>query len=902
MNNFLFYFESILGSRPFVLSVSLIAFIFKSIILFFLCTRKPTSQTTKYSRFYLILLLIAALIDDSAWIITFTKLLFIPQMDYRIGIFWIRIAWFFMPILYQSLALFIESLAEQTPKLQKRHYISIFITSLFSLSFLFIALININCTCWQDRPAIEFSLMKLCNLYSIFWLCCSSLIFTIKKLRSSQIPQILKKQLTIIIQFLVAPRLISDAAQFYPYNFFPGYHTSSFASVSISTTLLTIIIFLCIKRIIVLRFLNFENHVQTTSRFNFIDNFKDTLAQLSQATNLRELSHITQTFFKQALEVPTGKITLYFRSNNQKIETELPKIEHAVETLLNTQDSELNTYLLNSKILIYDEIDFTNFYEQKLLYTTTINFLESINADVFIPIYKDNIIIAYIVVDRFARSNKFYDNVDRDEMIIFASYLGNVINLLQHRNLETLIHQEKELKEELYQKHQEINYYKESIRSFLRLSKHKEIGVIFYKQRRFIFGNKSAKDLIGIDLNNQDGHPLTKALRYVAQQVEEYKSPQTSMAPDIQGNKLIICGMPNLERNNVILTAYYPDITDVILKQINLLKDPSKWDYLLYLETTKQGQLINQLIPGSSETLLNFKISLLEIALSKKALLIDMPTEDLIPTIELIHHINMRETLHVLNLQNQCKGNEILITLFGSNPLYSIKNADLPQKPLLEKLNGVGTLYIENIHFLDLETQENLAEFIKYGYYRPYKANQKIFSDVRIICSSSVHISRLVQEGKFSQLLFDELKKTSLTMPSLLALSEVELGEIVHGYAEQAIKTQDFKNLLEITEKDVSKLLNIRPTSLQEFKIKVQQLLVQKSKKNNITQEIEFDRGYQLTDPDLVQAARLGKYALRDPQIMKMLWNKFRNQNKIAAFLGVNRSSVNRRCKEHNLE
>ncbi|MFZ5954348.1 MAG: sigma 54-interacting transcriptional regulator [Candidatus Dependentiae bacterium] len=652
----------------------------------------------------------------------------------------------------------------------------------------------------------------------------------------------------------------------------------------------------------VLRFLNFENHVQTTSQFNFIDNFKDTLAQLSQATNLRELSHIAQTFFKQALEVPTGKTTLYFRANNQKAETELPKVEHAVEALLNSDNQELNSYLLNSKILIYDEIDFTNFYEQTSLHATLVSFLESINADVFIPIYKDNTIIAYIVVDRFARPHKFYDNVDRDEMIIFASYLGNVINLLQHRNLETLIHQEKELKEELYHKHQEINYYKESIRSFLRLSKHKEIGVVFYKQRRFIFGNKSAKDLIGIDLNNQDGHPLTKALRHVAQQVEEYKSPQTSMATDIQGNKLIICGMPNLERNNVILTVYYPDITDVILKQINLLKDPSKWDYLLYLETTKQGQLINQLIPGSSETLLNFKISLLEIALSKKALLIDMPTEDLIPTIELIHHINMRETLHVLNLQNQSKGNEILITLFGSNPLYSIKNADLPQKPLLEKLNGVGTLYIENIHFLDLETQENLAEFIKYGYYRPYKANQKIFSDVRIICSSSVHISRLVQEGKFSQALFDELKKTSLTMPSLLALSEVELGEIVHGYAEQAIKTQDFKNLLEITEKDVSKLLNIRPTSLQEFKIKVQQLLVQKSKKNNITQEIEFDRGYQLTDPDLVQAARLGKYALRDPQIMKMLWNKFRNQNKIAAFLGVNRSSVNRRCKEHNLE
>ena len=41
--------------------------------------------------------------------------------------------------------------------------------------------------------------------------------------------------------------------------------------------------------------------------------------------------------------------------------------------------------------------------------------------------------------------------------------------------------------------------------------------------------------------------------------------------------------------------------------------------------------------------------------------------------------------------------------------------------------------------------------------------------------------------------------------------------------------------------------------------------------------------------------------ALKDPKIMVMLWNKFKNQNKIANILGVNRSSVNRRCKEYGL-
>ena len=47
-------------------------------------------------------------------------------------------------------------------------------------------------------------------------------------------------------------------------------------------------------------------------------------------------------------------------------------------------------------------------------------------------------------------------------MLVFGSYLGHIINLLQKQNLDTLILKEKELKEELFLKHQEINQYKVS--------------------------------------------------------------------------------------------------------------------------------------------------------------------------------------------------------------------------------------------------------------------------------------------------------------------------------------------------------------------------------------------------------------------------------------------------------
>jgi DNA-binding NtrC family response regulator len=223
------------------------------------------------------------------------------------------------------------------------------------------------------------------------------------------------------------------------------------------------------------------------------------------------------------------------------------------------------------------------------------------------------------------------------------------------------------------------------------------------------------------------------------------------------------------------------------------------------------------------------------------------------------------------------------------------------EKPLLEKLDGEGTIFIHNINLLDMETQDALANFLKYGMYQVFKSDQKKTSDVRIICSTNQDLSDLVRESKFSKSLFEELNKTSLCMPSLLTLPENELENLAAGFGEQAMKTEAFKNLLELTDKEKRKLAIAKPASLQELKTRVQQLLTKKSQSNEIGQEAQFDPAFNISDPELVEAARLGKYALKDPKIMALLWNKFKNQNKIAALLGVNRSSINRRCKEYNL-
>jgi hypothetical protein len=132
-------------------------------------------------------------------------------------------------------------------------------------------------------------------------------------------------------------------------------------------------------------------------------------------------------------------------------------------------------------------------------------------------------------------------------------------------------------------------------------------------------------------------------------------------------------------------------------------------------------------------------------------------------------------------------------------------------------------------------------------------------------------------------------------------LPKDELYELTEAFTQQALITDALQHVLALTDKEKDLLTHDRPVSLQELKTRVHNILVKKSKKQQVYQEASFDPAYDITDPDLVAAARLGKKALQDERVMVMLWNKFQNQNKISVFLGVNRSSVNRRCKEYNL-
>lgn len=892
----------LLLSKKFLFWIESFSLIAKLYILWLLFAYVRKSKSFHKSLWYLLGVGIGGAIVNLAWIITLIDRLFL-QLDIRIINFVVRFSWGFNLLLFQCLGLLLTSLSTKEFKANILQKIFAGFNGILMAVFFGIALLSFN------QPAMyvfEEALMKLSLIATLLPL--SLALGHTWRLKINHYPRILVRQLKLLSKFLITPYLFVQVVEtiFLVYDF--NNVDIDFNLNTISTPFLTAVIFYTIKQILRLRFLNFSSHVEELPQTShFIEDFRRAVEQLSHARNVSELDAIVRQFFSEAFELLPTRSQLYIRStelrspNTPKQLGGLSSREQAVEKFIDKQigDKTYLEVLKEVRILITDDLAFSNFYENDTIRSDLVTFLEANSFDVFLPIFEGSMLLGYIIIERLSRPERFYSESERDEMLVFVRYLSSMINLLENRNLNLLIKKEKELREELYSKHQEIAQFKESMRTFLRSAQYRSIGIVLYKNRKFSYLNEIAKDMLEVDLNRDTGDFITQRVSQLAHQVETYKTTQSTMVTDSRGERLVLTALSHAEHHSVIITVHYPEIADMVRSQIELLKNPSEWDYLLYLETTQSGQIINKMLPGSSGPLLNFKIELLKAALSPKAVLLNLPEDDLLPTAEIIHHISMRQLLHVFSVQPYLSTTEVASAIFGLNTL--IQEQPQQQRPLLEKLDKIGTLCIQNIHLLDRELQEQLAEFIQYGYFRPYRSDHRIFSDVRIICSTNQDLSALVASDRFSRALLEQLRETMVTLPSLLNLSQDDMEVLVEGFTQQAVASRTYKNLLELSPKERHKLIADRPISVQEFRKKVLYRLVDKSRKSAVYEEAQFDPAYSVSDPALAEAARFGKKALKDPRIMGMLWNKFQNQNKIALFLGVNRSSINRRLKEFNI-
>ena len=733
------------------------------------------------------------------------------------------------------------------------------------------------------------------------------LLLLYRNYKREQIKLLRHHNLTLGLYFML-PYYIAKIFESSLMSFFVNVHAATITSI-----LLTGMIVYCFRRLAGLRFLNMKSHINATiaRKISFLDEFKEVLHMFSSMMRLEEAIDVTRSFFKRAFNVPTDKLSVFLRDLNTYRPRQIgDPVELArklyIETVLGpgSEHADVISFIEKHHIIIRDEVEFSHYYQvvgqEKRELAAVIEFLGHINADVFLPVYCDERIVAYIVITHGVRPSDFYTDVERDEMLIYCSHLGSVLSLLSTIDMETYLARERQLQQSLDGEMRARLLLYKSVNVCARASKTSDVGVIVYKNRRFAYCNQAASDVLKVDLNEHKTLPIVRQIQEMCHETALYHTPKQALIANVQGETIAVHTTNNIERSNVIATVRYPGVVDYIKNGLSILQDPAYWDTLLALYTTEEGTFVNNLLPTDTATLLNCKVNLLRTALAHSTFLIELAEDDDVRSFaHVIHKIHQRSVIEEVIVRSGDDEARVGLKLFGINPVFQI-----PQEPcLFESLSGRGTILIQNVHQLSLQLQRRLYEYIISGRYTPLKSEQQLESDVLLLVATSYNVQDLVQRGLFLKELYAELRNRIIWMPSLTSLPADEFFALLEGIRKQLVHSKAYQNLLTLTESESRRLMGSGCVSLHELKQKVQGVLQRKTRKRPLEEHAVIDQTYTISDLDLAEAARLGKNVLKDPKLFAMVLGKFGyNQSLAAQFLGVNRSTINRRCVQYGLD
>ncbi|MEM8726382.1 MAG: sigma-54 dependent transcriptional regulator, partial [Pseudomonadota bacterium] len=123
-----------------------------------------------------------------------------------------------------------------------------------------------------------------------------------------------------------------------------------------------------------------------------------------------------------------------------------------------------------------------------------------------------------------------------------------------------------------------------------------------------------------------------------------------------------------------------------------------------------------------------------------------------------------KETLRIVNLAS-IPPNSVESVLFGHEP-NAFPGAFDRQIGAMQQCDG-GTLVLDEVDRMNREMQQNLAEALDSGIVRPVGASHGFRVDVRLLSTSNLDLSQLVESGHFDAALAERLGATSIALPPL---------------------------------------------------------------------------------------------------------------------------------------
>lgn len=229
----------------------------------------------------------------------------------------------------------------------------------------------------------------------------------------------------------------------------------------------------------------------------------------------------------------------------------------------------------------------------------------------------------------------------------------------------------------------------------------------------------------------------------------------------------------------------------------------------------------------------------------------------------------------------------------------SFTGAVIDRLGLFEYADG-GTVFLDEIGDLDLNSQTKLLRVIETGEMRKIGAPDPIRVDVRILCATHHNLSRMVEEERFREDLFYRIKGVTISLPPLKDRRE-DIPDLIDYFMERHCYAEGIPlKIFEPAARDL--LIEFDwPGNVRQLKDTVEALTNLTPSSYISCREAEALLDYNSANPDNSMTYQEQVRAARKTIIVKALARHNYNISAAARSLQLDRSNLHKLIKELKL-
>jgi len=213
-----------------------------------------------------------------------------------------------------------------------------------------------------------------------------------------------------------------------------------------------------------------------------------------------------------------------------------------------------------------------------------------------------------------------------------------------------------------------------------------------------------------------------------------------------------------------------------------------------------------------------------------------------------------------------------------------------------------GTLFLDEVEALSLNTQVKLLRLLQEREYTPVGSTKTIHADIRVVAASNQRLQELVSQGKFRDDLFFRLAVVRFDLPSLKERKE-DIPYLVDHFISK-FNAKLSKNIIGVNPEVMEFLLKHDfPGNVRELENIIEYSFIICRGRIIETQHLpdEFYQLFKKTPQNGQTSAKIAE-EIELQQIQQTLRKFNGHQGKTAQELGIDRSTLWRKLKKHNIE